>query len=314
MSNFRDTGFVLTVIALTGFGFASLAPSRYYILFFIVVLLTNLSKVDKLKIPFNREELKRLGLVIFPFSALLTFQFFTLGSVPIGTYIDQFGKLLLYFITSYLILKDLKNKFHVHFVKIMTFITVISFVFYPTQFHLPLQDLVKDSLGSVFSPLGYESGDVPERYISKTLIFFTYHHNYGHTFTGLPRNCGAFWEPGVFGFFLVAALAFNLLLLGRKLYSWRNMLFLAGVITTFSTTAILGTFLVYLYYFVTSGRISRTKKLVFLSLLVFVFVNFVWQLEFIGGKIVEKFADADSDMSSRFGAVIYHFYWLRTIC
>lgn len=298
--------YILIILAFTGFGYAALAPSIYYIYFFLFLIFLYLTEIKKFKIKYNSSELNKFMLVVLPFAAILIYQYFNPASIPLSILIDQCGKLFLYFFISYMILKRIKQDFHIVFIDIMYFLTIVSLILYPTQFYIPLQEVIKETFGSIISPLGFSSGDVSDKYISKTLFFFTYHHNYGHPYTGIPRNCGAFWEPGVFGFFLVLALAFNTMISGKNILSTRNLVFIIAIFTTFSTTAVLATFLVFTYYFLINSKISLGKRITVVTLLILIFFNGVWQLDFISGKIFQKIEDADSDMGSRFGAVLYH--------
>lgn len=303
--------YVLIILAFTGFSLAALAPSKYYILFFIILLVINLIKIKSFKIKNYAKEYKKAFFMISPFIGLLLLQFLSFKGIPPILLVDQVGKLILYFLISFLILKEIKNEFHVAFVDVMYFLAIISLFFYPTQFFPDLQELIAGSIGSVIKPLGYSSGDVPDTYISKTLVFFTYHHNYGHPVVGIPRNCGAFWEPGVFGFFLVIALVFNLFINGKSLFTKENLVFIFVGITTFSTTSVLAISLTIFYYYTFALKISIFKKIIISSTMFLLFFFGIWQQDFVGGKIYEKIEDADSNMGSRFGAVLYHFQLVK---
>ena len=68
--------------------------------------------------------------------------------------------LIVNLLICYLIIEIVKDRFNSTFVNVIYFLALFSFIFYPTQFYLPLQESIKSTIGSVITPLG--SSDIPE--------------------------------------------------------------------------------------------------------------------------------------------------------
>lgn len=107
------------------------------------------------------------------------------------------------------------------------------------------------------------------------------------------RNSGAFWEPGVYGGFLIMSLLFSIIT-SNKLFSKFNIVILLAIITTFSTTAYICTFLVILLY------ISKQIKNVIVGISLFgvLFIGSVFlynNLDFLGKKINTEISNVSDD-------------------
>lgn len=101
--------------------------------------------------------------------------------------------------------------------------------------------------------------------------------------TGMLRNCGFAWEPGLFSCILCIGIAFNLIL-HRGQFN-HNMLFLIlGLLSSVSTTGYVTAFVIFTYYYTSSVK-NMFKILVlaiFIPIAIYSYTNF----EFIGEKIV----------------------------
>jgi hypothetical protein len=96
-----------------------------------------------------------------------------------------------------------------------------------------------------------------------SFLFFT---NIPHFVYMIPRNYGPFWEPGVFQSYLFAAL-FLVLFVKKDLVRFDAVLFIAAIITTFSTTGIIVLGIILAAYLISSSKGSRTQiKLLIFSL------------------------------------------------
>jgi hypothetical protein len=105
-------------------------------------------------------------------------------------------------------------------------------------------------------------------------------------FYGLIRNSGPFWEPGAFGGFLVLAFLFNTLI-HNTLLRKENIIFIAAILTTFSTTTYLA-----LIFFVAAFSFVKLNDHVIKwgALLVFIAAGafFYDKLDFLGEKITKE--------------------------
>jgi len=221
--------------------------------------------------------------------------------------------LIVNLLICYLIIEIVKERFNSTFVNIIYFLALFSFIFYPTQFYLPLQEYIKSTLGSFINPLG--SADIPEGYKSKTLIFFTYIHNYGSEWLQqdvLPRNSGAFWEPGLFAVFLNIALIINTFINEKLLFSKKNIVFIIAIITTFSTSGFIVLFLIIISYFILHDNLIKiVVSLPIIAAIVYFSITYVWAMDFMSKKIEENIVSSSERRSSRFGAALYHFRELK---
>lgn len=105
-------------------------------------------------------------------------------------------------------------------------------------------------------------------------------------FTGLIRNSGPFWEPGAFGGYLMLALMFNTLL-HHTLFRKENLIYLAAILTTFSTTTYLAVLFFSMAYFLIGIKNPVIK---WGSLVIFLLIAFIsfQKIDFLGEKISKE--------------------------
>lgn len=176
----------------------------------------------------------------------------------------QFGVLLDFFylsryVSSILIVSilyiGLNENFFVYLEKVIFFLVVVSLIFFSIQ--LISFSFLYNLTSTFFDLLPSEkSSYITERTFYSSILFYT--TNEGSSAFVDQRNCGFVFEPGYFSFFINLGLLITLVLHNfRK----KNRLIVYGLalISTFSTTGILGAILVMLFYFFnakTSIRIS----------------------------------------------------------
>ncbi|RYF91931.1 MAG: hypothetical protein EOO00_07810, partial [Chitinophagaceae bacterium] len=110
-------------------------------------------------------------------------------------------------------------------------------------------------------------------------------------FYGLIRNSGPFWEPGAFGGFLLLALMFNTLL-HDSLLRKENIIFVAALISTFSTTAYLG-LAVFVSMFLFLKLNNRRLKWGVLAACVLLGALAFVKVGFLGDKIGKEFRELE---------------------
>jgi len=283
------------VIALTGFEVIYRASLllQFIILIFVAVCFFYKKHTFKLKFWFW----------ISPFLIPFIFQGLFIDNLSLG--VNNILALVVKFVICYMVFEIIKERFHSTFVNLIYFFSVISLLLFPTQFSQSLTKSIKSTADSFIKPIGTE--DLPPGFVSSTLILFTYQHIYGQDYVDL-RNCGPFWEPGMFALFLILALLINIFVMKANLFSKKNVVFIIATITTFSTTGIICLFLILFFRFFIS--LNKTKQVFYFPILiVFIFMsyNYIWKFDFISGKIENNIAISSDDKRSRFGAVIYHF-------
>ena len=122
------------------------------------------------------------------------------------------------------------------------------------------------------------------------------------TSLGVIRNCGPFYEPGLFASYLVIALIFNFSK-NHKLLSLNNIVLICTILTTFSSAGYVSLSIIILYAAFFSKSILHKFSVVLIALLL---CQPMLQLDFISEKIQTNFDNATESSASRFGALIYH--------
>lgn len=285
------------VVALTGFEFAYRASIylQFIILFFVALYFISLKK------KFNSKFFLLAVLFLIP----LFFQTLQIGSLY--PFIANGTGQLVKFLICYLILEIVKERFHITFVGFIYFLAIFSFIFFPTQFFPSIEETIKNSIGSLIKPLGSET--MPDGFTGKTLIFFNYIAGFNIAKGDrMLRNCGPFWEPGMFAIFLNIALLINIYINKSSLFSKKNVVFIIAIITTVSTTGFIALFIIFLSkYFLIKEKYKFFLFAPVLFAFAYVTYTYVWTLESFSKKIEVNFNNRQEDRRSRFGAALYHF-------
>ncbi len=132
------------------------------------------------------------------------------------------------------------NDFFRVYVKIIYYLCIVSFVFYPIQL-LNLDILLK--ILRTFDPIYsiFRGGIV----LRPSIVLFSYPADIGVTI----RNSGFATEPGEFCVFLITALMMHITLNGFKIDRIIIVLF-AATLTTLSTSGYIGLAILFVYYFI----------------------------------------------------------------
>lgn len=182
--------------------------------------------------------------------------------------------------TAVITLNVLQTDFVQLFLRIMTVLAIISLVIY-----IPI--LIQPGLANVMIssfPIHFELEAEQYGYtqVLHNFLIFTFPPDF---FT-IPRNAGPFWEAGVFGGYLFVALIFNTII-KKSVFNKIGLLFLVGILSTFSTTAYLALFLfIGIYYAVKIGSpiLRAVSIIVFAGLATYAYS----EVEFLGSKISDE--------------------------
>lgn len=229
---------------------------------FMIIIALKFNRVKKKDVQFFI-----LSIVIFFIYILFRFKLNQLPTDYLKSDIFYFFKFVL---TSYLFCLILKEKTLYYLVKVISHLALISLAFYVVQFY---QDgAIVKAIGKAFESVTVETFSL--RYTN--FLIFTYDtvHYY--------RNSGFCWEPGAFGSFLTLALLFNFLINNFKLNKEAFIITLA-ILTTVSTTAYLGVFLLFFLRYRVLNKGSKVAIIVF----AIVFAIAIPNVPFLGEKIVE---------------------------
>ncbi|MEG8947216.1 hypothetical protein [Rosettibacter firmus] len=208
-------------------------------------------------------------------------------------------KIALLYIYGYSIIIYIGKSYINIYVKSMTIIALVSFIFYAINFiHTIIHPLY--NLADNLFPL---KGDY-QNYKTPTLLIYTFDPNYIMGQTQFPRNAGIFWEAGAFGSFLVIAYFLYLLEIKpgsiRGLFDRTSKILILAIITTFSTTCFVALFFVLiLFSFKMKGFYKVFVSIFFILLGYYLFIN----LQFLKPKIEQQFTEAYIS-ANRFGALL----------
>ena len=228
---------------------------------------------------FDKKDIVSLLLFSGVYSAYVLIRFYFINDLETDYLLSDFAFLFKYVLVSFLFCLLLKDKLMANVVKVVTHLTVLSFVFFA------LQLLAPETMFKLFSAINFQTGNDVPGYTN--VLFFTYTQGF-HDFA----NAGFVWEPGAFGCFLVITLLFHLFLNKFK-FDAVAIILIIGNITTFATTNYLGIIvLFFLAYRYRSPKINiYVLMLVPAIILAFVFIPF------LGDKIIDTYKEDMRDLN-----------------
>ena len=186
---------------------------------------------------------KSIYVIFFLFILLYVFQYLYQDRYKITSIISRcitlFGS---FFIAYYL-----RKRFVKIFVDIIYYISIISLLFYGLSFIPSLNSFLMYQIAPHFVSLNVKEAVQEGGGIN--ILFYNFQTEYLLPGINMKRNCGPFWEPGMFAVYLSIALFFNLFTVHSK-RRYCNIIFVLSLITTFSTSGyVSGLFILVLYAF-----------------------------------------------------------------
>lgn len=206
------------------------------------------------------------------------------------------GYITISFLGIYSIAWISKGKFIKVFTNIIVFIATYSMVIYLLSLIPSVNNYLYNTLTPQFPSLNVQ--DAVFEGGGRNIVIYNFYSNSISDIIGFKRNCGPFWEPGMFAVFINMALLCNLVILNGN---WRkNIILILALISTFSAGGYLSLLFILAGYFLLKKK-SLTS---IISLIVLVFVvSYVMDMEFIGIKLFNQMDNNQiGDDSSRFGA------------
>lgn len=282
-----NTALILVLIALSG----SSAFFAYQI-GYLVFLPGFLFLYRGMKLP-----LKHILFIIAISILVITQNIHHTGSPRIFSALLMLSNIL----TIYFISRLVANEFSIIFRKIVSTICIISLVFWTgLQFSVEFKEMLLDFAKDLPQLSSDEKLEIIRRGVFYHFYIFTV--PIGDTL----RNSGLFYEPGRFVIFICIALAINLFRNKSQLFDKEDLLYIATIITTFSTTG----YYVLILLITTKILISHKKSAYFI-LSIFILPVLIWYintLDFMWEKVATEFGmDATY---SRFAAILYHFEYI----
>ena len=212
---------------------------------------------------------------------------------PISLGISLFGAMSIAMIV--------KDRFVSIFVTTIYCISIVALVIYLLCLDPSIQSFLINDLTQNFTSLNVEAAMVEGG--GKNFII----HNFATgdktlDATDMLRNCGPFWEPGMFAVFLNIALFLHNIV-ERQNLRFCNQILIAALVTTFSTGGFICGLLVLLFYVIT-----RRQNYIESAICIVLFIalsQYFMQLEFVGEKVMDQSENFEvgSDVS-RFGAFL----------
>lgn len=201
--------------------------------------------------------------------------------------------LLLRIWVAYLCVKYLKEKFIFYFDRLIYFFSIVSFfVFVPIYIYPKLlvsfSQMIPEQLSINYQLWG-------NTIYKKSIIL--YHFNMVDS-SNIIRNCGPFWEPAVFGGFLILALVYNTNF-KDSLINKKNWVYMIAIITTQSTTAYLALFIFIVIYLLLKNKAlsSKIALVVFLLLGLYLFNK----VDILSSKISKEYTNIKNDVEIQGG-------------
>lgn len=287
-TSFFEYVFLIALIVLTTFEFFFREGSLILILSLLSIFYLTLTKTT---IPNN--QCFKLILLVIVFSALLHCFFKedfnvqklfisiinALGLASIATICQKsFVKIYLYFIYAICITST--------FIYLLCFIPSIKDIL----FHFALK------FPSLNNEIAVNDGG------GVNFVIYNFQTLYVDDLIGFSRNCGPFWEPGMFAVYIILGLSLYNFFYKSKIKGF-NIILIAALITTVSTGGYIVGLLILFFYIFHSGK-KVINKLVYVPIFIFIVVSII-SLEYIGEKTLNQLTNlSEGSDSSRFGAML----------
>ena len=233
-------------------------------------------------------------------SVILLFWTTVQAAFTMNTYFTHILSLGITLLGAISIATIVKERFIKVFVTVMYYIAIIATAIYLLCIVPSIKTFIIDVVCPNFTSLNIEAAVFEGG--GKNFIIHNFASDTILEATGLMRNCGPFWEPGMFAVFLNIALFLNVIVEKQKL-RFCNFILIIALITTFSTGGFVSALLVLLSYVIV------LRKNLFVSLagiVVFAFIAYyVMNLEYVGEKTLNQIENTEDGTDiSRFSAFI----------
>lgn len=272
--------------------FRGISMYFWFILFPLAVI-----TVSRIRVAFRSNGIQTIYIFIIGTFLVCLFQSFTSLPVNINYSLGQVLLLSCFLLLAIATKESLLEKL----VFLMTIIATYSIIIYALcSFFQPIKDYLLNEVSYRFPSIGVENA-IQE---GGGINFVIYNFQQVSEFAAFFRNCGPFWEPGMFAVFLDLALFVNIFILHGKRFV--NFILIVALLTTMSTGGyVCGLFILFAY-----AMLERRNVFIsLLSIILFViFTYYFFETDFLGDKLLYQMTNATlGDDTSRFGALKTHF-------
>ena len=257
--------YILVYLLIANSGIPFFYPYiEFKVINFIIVLLAFL---------FRRKTLDKFLLIYLLFFLVMVLgQFFIFN---IFAYKDYLTIIVRIFI-AYFTIKTVLIKFFKIYVNIIYFFAVVSFFFYIPSIIIPgfVDFIVK--ISPYFNP---PFNDILKNAYHQVILFSF------PPVIDVYRNSGPFWEMGTFGGFLNISIIINTVMKG-VLFEKKNLVMIAALLTTLSTTNYIALFLFITVYFVFIEK--KINSLIITLPLLVIFITVFIKADFLQNKVISQ--------------------------
>ena len=210
--------------------------------------------------------------------------YFTLLFIKFNEFTPLFySRVFSIFVLGYIALFLTKDRFIPIYIKIVTYLSFVSVVFYILGIY---SYSTLFSIGDFLSNSLLLKSELSSQIEYRNLLIYTI-----RPFEERFRNSGFMWEPGSFSVVIGLALYLNLALSKFKLNRTAIILFIT-LLTTQSTTGYVILMLNTLFYLIN----KKVNIKMYLTPLLILCGIYLWQLDFMGKKIQELSSDPDEKL------------------
>lgn len=190
--------------------------------------------------------LKGFRIKTFVFWVIVFLCVITLGQTIKFNYLDPITTigLFLRWLIPFFIITIVGNDFVEHYINIIYYLVIISFVFFIPSILIPgFEEFLLNNIAPIFNQNSLGAYSYNENILiytiktGVTLGWDTY------------RNSGPFWEPGAFAGYCNIALLFNIAI-NKKIFNKIGIILLLAVFSTFSGAGYLTTFFILISYYI----------------------------------------------------------------
>lgn len=211
-------------------------------------------------------------------------------------------------LTPYMLYKVVGNKVFHYLVNVIFYTALLSSAIWFLQFLFPPVNSFMQYL-RLFSDLSLIKGDEVGHRVSIGFIYTISHWYVNIGGLDILRNSGMYHEPGAFAYFLILGMGVNTIIT-NSFFNRKNIVFMAMLLTTFSTAGYLSLFII-LTYVVFKGRLNPALKILVILGFVAISTLSYTRLDFMQEKIVDQY-ETRIDDGSAFGGGEGRAYRIRS--
>lgn len=280
----------LILFFLATSGFPSFLKFKALIPILLPFIITKLARGNK--------SLSKKGLFFMWFIFFFSIIHFFVGHL---TFVGSIS-FVLYFLTILYSALFIGENFSHIYIKVMTFLSYIAIVIWLTIFLQPSLHDFFVNMASFLPQMMTEEWIENSTNNGVSLYLYYLPLKTSTEYTTFIRNCGPFYEPGLFASYLSIALVLNFCK-NHKLFQKNNIILIIAILSTASSAGYISLALIILYSIFYEENKYTKIFMIFLFILLWKPIS---ELDFMSNKIMNNYEGSLETSSSRFGAILYH--------